>query len=51
MSKLLSRYFFGIYLQFLLGEMVIVLLLGVLSVRVVDIEQIDRKDDGSGGNK
>ena len=43
--------FFSIYLQFLLGEMVNVLLLGVLSVRVVDIDQIDRKDDGSGGNK
>ena len=43
--------FFSIYLQFLLGEMVNVLLLGVLSVRVVDIDQIDRKDDGSGNNK
>ena len=51
MSRLISRYFFSIYLQFLLGEMVIVLLLGVLSVRVVGIDQIDRKDDGSGGNK
>ena len=45
------RDFFSTYLQFLLGEMVIVLLLGVLSVCVVDIDQIDRKDDGSGGNK
>ena len=43
--------FFSTYLQFLLGEMVNVLLLGVRSVRVVDIDQIDRKDDGSGGNK
>ena len=45
------KIFFQYILQFLLGEMVNVLLLGVLSVRVVGIDQIDRKDDGSGGNK
>ena len=36
MSKLLSKYFFNTYLQFLVGEMVNVLLLDVRSVRVVD---------------
>ena len=43
--------FFSTYLQFLLGEMVDVLLLGVWNVCVVDIDQINRKDNGGGNNK
>ena len=43
--------FFSIYLQFLLGEMVNVLLLGVRSVRVVGIDQIDRIVDDSAGKR
>ena len=47
----LIKTFFSTYLQFLLGEMVSVLLLGVWNVRVVDIDQIDKMDHGSGGNR